>query len=158
MSDEDKKDYDIGYRKPPVETRFRKGQSGNPNGRPVGTFSIKSALEKALNETVSVMERGKKRILLKGDVVAQQLVNKAASGELRAIRLLLDTCPQFGVGQQTIDQQADPLRIVLPANGREGPGTNLYCFDLTDPSIDPLEQTPVYRVPDKKKEDSEGGE
>jgi len=27
-------DYEVGYRKPPVHTRFRKGQSGNPRGRP----------------------------------------------------------------------------------------------------------------------------
>ena len=26
--------YEVGYGKPPVHTRFRKGQSGNPSGRP----------------------------------------------------------------------------------------------------------------------------
>jgi hypothetical protein len=26
-------DYEIGYRRPPRETRFKKGQSGNPKGR-----------------------------------------------------------------------------------------------------------------------------
>ncbi|HEY8129410.1 MAG TPA: DUF5681 domain-containing protein [Hyphomicrobium sp.] len=29
--------YDIGYGKPPVKTRFRKGQSGNPKGRGKGS-------------------------------------------------------------------------------------------------------------------------
>lgn len=28
--------YDVGYRRPPTEHRFRKGQSGNPGGRPRG--------------------------------------------------------------------------------------------------------------------------
>src|SRR5260370_17883013 len=27
-------DYEVGYRKPPVATRFKKGQSGNPSGKP----------------------------------------------------------------------------------------------------------------------------
>jgi hypothetical protein len=29
--------YDVGYGKPPLHTRFRKGQSGNPKGRSKGT-------------------------------------------------------------------------------------------------------------------------
>jgi hypothetical protein len=31
---ETKRDYDIGYGKPPEGRRFKKGQSGNPSGRP----------------------------------------------------------------------------------------------------------------------------
>ena len=42
-------DYDVGYRKPPRHTRFTKGQSGNPRGRPPGA--------KNLNETVIVTGR-----------------------------------------------------------------------------------------------------
>lgn len=29
--------YDVGYGRPPEETRFKKGQSGNPRGRPKGS-------------------------------------------------------------------------------------------------------------------------
>ena len=28
------RDYEVGYGKPPKEHRFKKGQSGNPRGRP----------------------------------------------------------------------------------------------------------------------------
>lgn len=33
--------YDVGYRKPPAEHRFKKGRSGNPLGRPRNSRSIK---------------------------------------------------------------------------------------------------------------------
>ena len=29
-----KKDYEVGYGRPPKKSQFRKGQSGNPSGRP----------------------------------------------------------------------------------------------------------------------------
>jgi hypothetical protein len=33
MNDE-KSDYEVGYKRPPIATRFKKGQSGNPSGKP----------------------------------------------------------------------------------------------------------------------------
>ena len=30
----DETDYEVGYGKPPKHTQFKRGQSGNPNGRP----------------------------------------------------------------------------------------------------------------------------
>ena len=36
--------YEVGYGKPPKETRFRKGQSGNPKGRPKGAKNKAPAL------------------------------------------------------------------------------------------------------------------
>jgi len=38
-TDRDPEDYEVGYRKPPAEFRFKKGVSGNPKGRPPGRRS-----------------------------------------------------------------------------------------------------------------------
>jgi hypothetical protein len=40
-----KTDYEVGYGKPPKSTRFKKGKSGNPNGRPKGAKTNMSSFD-----------------------------------------------------------------------------------------------------------------
>ena len=49
---EDEHDYKVGPGRPPLRTRFRKGQSGNPGGR--RKKNMPAPLADALNETISV--------------------------------------------------------------------------------------------------------
>jgi uncharacterized protein DUF5681 len=67
MSDEKKPTdgHRVGYGKPPAQTRFKKGQSGNPTGRPKGTPNFATALERALEEQVVVNEGGQRRTVTK---------------------------------------------------------------------------------------------
>src|SRR5258708_37182187 len=46
--DEQSQGYAVGYGLPPVETRFQKGQSGNPGGRRRGTRTLAALLGEAL--------------------------------------------------------------------------------------------------------------
>jgi hypothetical protein len=79
----------VGYCRPPVETRFRPGQSGNPRGRPKGARNLSTIVAAALNERVAVNENGRRRRITKLEAAVKQLVNRAASGEARATQLLL---------------------------------------------------------------------
>ena len=47
-------DYEVGFGRPPVHTRFQTGRSGNPNGRPKGIRNLATALEKELNARVTI--------------------------------------------------------------------------------------------------------
>ena len=85
----DDEDYTIGFRKPPKDTRFVKGQSGNPKGRPKGSQNAATILDKACGERIRVTTNGKVRHRTKQEVAMSQLLNKAASGDLRALQLLL---------------------------------------------------------------------
>lgn len=82
-------DYEVGYGRPPVETRFAKGRSGNPKGRPKGATSLKADIERALDERHDVVEDGKRRKKNARQIVASQLVRKAAKGDPRAIQTLI---------------------------------------------------------------------
>jgi len=79
---------DVGYGKPPRRTRFRKGVSGNPKGRPKGARNLATVLERTLKERVVINENGVRRVVSKLEAAVKQLVNKAASGDLLAMRQL----------------------------------------------------------------------
>jgi len=81
--------YSVGYRKPPAHSRFKKGQSGNPRGRPKGERNRTTILNSILNERVVVTDNGMRKRITKQEAVYKQLVNKAASGDPRAAQLLL---------------------------------------------------------------------
>ena len=90
MPREQRGDYEVGYGKPPRHTRFAKGQSGNPRGRPCGAKNFNMLLEEALDETVTVTENGGRRKVSKLQAIVTQLVNRSATADFRAIKILLD--------------------------------------------------------------------
>ncbi len=81
--------YEVGYARPPQYTRFRKGQSGNPKGRPKGVQSFARLARQAFNEKIAIKENGERRIITKLQAALKQLANKAASGDAAAIREML---------------------------------------------------------------------
>jgi hypothetical protein len=81
---------EVGYRKPPGATRFKKGSSGNPKGRPKGSLNVETVFIKSLQEKVVINENGQRKKVTKLEAALKQLANKAASGDMRAIRQLLE--------------------------------------------------------------------
>jgi hypothetical protein len=54
------KDYEVGYKKPPKDSQFKKGESGNPKGRKKNTRNLKTDLTKILEKRISVREGERK--------------------------------------------------------------------------------------------------
>ena len=69
--------YKVGYRKPPANKQFKKGQSGNPGGRPRKVKSWSEVVAKELQRTIVVREGGKIRRLTKQEAIATRVVNSA---------------------------------------------------------------------------------
>ena len=82
-------DYKVGYVKPPQHTRFKKGErSANPRGRPRKNLAALLAAE--LNRKVVVNENGRRREVTLREAIVGQLINKSATADLRATKMLLD--------------------------------------------------------------------
>jgi Family of unknown function (DUF5681) len=84
---ETKREYAANYRKPPLHTCLKKGQSGNPRGRPK---NLPALLVAALNEPVFVTIDGERRKITKREAVITQLVNESAGANLRATEMLIE--------------------------------------------------------------------
>jgi hypothetical protein len=80
---------EVGYGRPPRDTQFKKGVSGNPKGRPKGSVSLSTVVQRTSREPVSINENGKRKVITKAEAALKQLSNKAASGDLRAIKELM---------------------------------------------------------------------
>jgi len=85
---DDEHDYKVGPGKPPLQTRFKKGQSGNPGGR--RKKQLPTLLADALDEPVFVTIDGERRQITKREAIVHQLVNKSTTADLRATKMLFD--------------------------------------------------------------------
>lgn len=79
-----KREYAVGYGKPPEATRFKSGQSGNPKGRPRGTRNLATDLHEELYETITVREGTATKAISKQRAMVKSLMNAALKGDTRA--------------------------------------------------------------------------
>jgi hypothetical protein len=91
----------VGYRRPPEASRFKKGVSGNPKGRPKGSLNISTTFTKVLRERVVVNENGKRKMVTKLEAALKQLVNKAAAEDQRFLLMLLNLAREIENQQDT---------------------------------------------------------
>ena len=69
---------------------FKPGQSGNPKGRPKGTNNLTTDLQEELALPVLVTQNGKSQTVSKQRAMVKRLTEKALSGDIRAIQLLVN--------------------------------------------------------------------
>lgn len=88
MNSSPKKEYDVGYGRPPVSSQFQPNQSGNPAGRPKGSRNIRTLVRIALDEKVRVARNGESKLISKRALAACQQVDKAAMGDTKAFLVI----------------------------------------------------------------------
>src|SRR3984893_19041377 len=89
-----------GHGRPPKHGQSKKGQSGNPRGRPKKVSSFKADLAAELQEKLALTENGKERKITKQRAFIKTLTAAAIKKDIRAVNALLACMKYFGVGSE----------------------------------------------------------
>src|SRR5687767_7466853 len=91
--------FEVGYGKPPKAHRFKRGQSGNPNGRPKTNTNLRAFITQMMDEDVPV--QGKDATISKRDAMVRTLVDNAMNGNQRAFRRFLQLANRARLFERT---------------------------------------------------------
>jgi hypothetical protein len=113
----------VGYKRPPENTRFTPGQSGNPKGRPRHLRNLKAEFVDELGERIRIREGDREKKISKQRAVVKALVAAAIKGNIRATTALVAFCSHaFGNEPEHHPSQStapDDLEILTEYVNRE---------------------------------------
>lgn len=92
-----KRDFEVGYSKPPKKTRFKRGMSGNPKGRPKGTRNLGTDLAEELSRRILITEDGKRRHVSVQQAYLKNLVRRSVMGDAKAERTFIEMVFRLGL-------------------------------------------------------------
>lgn len=105
-----------GYKQPPVGTRFQKGRSGNPRGRPRGRKST-IPYDSLLGQMVTIREDGRERRVTAAEAFLLQLTQKGLAGDSASARASLAAIEEARRHRTHSEKAPLVVRIVLVGMG-----------------------------------------
>jgi hypothetical protein len=120
--------YDVGYARPPQRTRFKKGLSGNPYGRPPKKPDFYTELTQVLHDTVIITFEGEPQQVTVQQALLLRLRDEALRGEVWAGKLLqkvVDAMPDGGSLYDHIEMEVHmfkalwSLKLIVDESNRE---------------------------------------
>jgi hypothetical protein len=132
---------EVGFKKPPLHSRFRKGCSGNSKGRPKGTKNLRTDLSEVLQERITVPMGDRKVRISKQRALVMALYAKSLKGDSRSATILLNLMlrvPGFADAADKIDEPLDEneqeLWAVIEARRQPTAGPSTTSPELPDTS------------------------
>ena len=118
-------DYTVGYGRPPVRTRFRKGTSGNPRGRPRGPTAARldKLIGAELLRPIQVREGERSFKMPATTAVLRQIVLQALKGSLPAQRRFLEMAIAMGKradAKDAVKEEPVTLEMLVQASMNTG--------------------------------------
>ncbi len=93
----ERKTSDVGYMNPPEHTRYKKGKSGNPRGRPRKREDLNTVLQRVLNRKIRVKDNDRKLPIR--DALIWKLRELALQGDKQALALQRRIIDEADIGQ-----------------------------------------------------------
>lgn len=103
--------YEVGYGKPPVGTRWQRGQSGNPKGRKKGAKGLLTIAREILNEKIVIKENGKSRKVTYTEGLVRSTSRKAVNGEKQSVNLMYGLIDKVDAAEQQRTAQRKQLNL-----------------------------------------------
>ncbi len=108
--------YRTGYGKPPVEHRFRPGQSGHPQGRPKGSKNTNTLLKAILDQKVEMRVKGRVRFISVREAILTRFAEDALKGNTKSAAFLLQRYDMpDALSDQTSNAPAEEEQAIIDA-------------------------------------------
>ena len=103
--------YAVGYGRPPIESRFQPGVSGNARGRRKGSKILKTLIRKAMTASVSIHEGTKTRRVSKIEGVVLRQLQSALTGDDRSAMAVIKMAMQMGLLEEPASNAAEDTAL-----------------------------------------------
>lgn len=151
-------DYPVGYGRPPVAGRFKRGQSGKPKGRLKQSRNLRTVIEEELNRPITIREGERTRIVSKRVALVLSILNNALKGEPKTVASFLTLARATGLTDEPpapsrqeplTEQDQDLLMDFLARHAGPGPEAGKCGTSDETPANDP--QGNQHRSPPRTK-------
>ncbi|WP_052261788.1 DUF5681 domain-containing protein [Leisingera sp. ANG-M1] len=127
-------EYEVGYAKPPKRTQFKKGQSGNPKGRPKGAKGFNASLKREMESEVIIREGGREVKVSKAEAAAKRFLAKALHGDMGALKTLM----QFDADLQAkVEKEAGQVAQVTAPDQTDEDVLAHFAMQVREGGFDP---------------------
>ena len=105
-------DYEVGSGKPPKDTRFRKGQSGNLLGRPKGSTNVQTEMKRLLVRKTKIKVNGAIQTIPATRALCLALIQKGMAGDYApSRRSSISPAPRWPTNSKQRPLASDPLTL-----------------------------------------------
>jgi hypothetical protein len=115
----------VGYKNPPLHSRFKPGVSGNPSGRPKGSENLRTIFQRILKEEVSLRDGVDVRKISKAEAIMRHMVVGALKGDSRSATAVFRIAEQVGEFEEARSEITQIQRVIISwKDARHDPDPN----------------------------------